>query len=82
MSDDPFMPGSYRFPMNPLCAPISDAQPSAARPFVLRHARPVGVVEVKHRTPATKRKIPQETHVGDGHEGPVTKDDSYFVPDD
>lgn len=82
MSDDPFMPQRYRFPMNPLCVPFNDAQPSVARPFVLRHARPVGAVEVRHRTPASQRKVPQTTHVGDGKDKPVTKDDSYFVPDD
>lgn len=80
MSTDPLMPAYRRFPRNPIVTPGSDAVPSAMRPFVLRGARPGGVVTAKHRTPASQVKNTQPT-TSDG-KNPVTKTDTYTTPDD
>lgn len=80
---DPVVPARHRFPMTLAMPPVSDESPSQLRPFVLRgvaprpSAGPGGVVRVKHRTPATQRKIPEKT----GLDNKVV-DDSYTVPDD
>lgn len=65
--------------MNPLYIPVVSDPPSGARPFVLRGVSPtpVGVVEAKHRTGATRRKIDQTTNLDN-----KVVDDSYTVPDD
>lgn len=83
MSDDPLMPSLQRFPVNPLFIPIDDAQPSDARPFVLRGHLPLraptvdGVIHARHRTDPTQRKIPQQTNLDN-----KVVDDSYTVPDE
>ncbi len=83
MDRDPLMSSRHRFPMNLVRPPTSDESPSHLRPYVLRGVAPrpsvdLGeVVEAKHRTPATQRKIPEKT----GLDNKIV-DDSYTVPDD
>ncbi|MGH3870441.1 MAG: hypothetical protein ACRDSR_02835 [Pseudonocardiaceae bacterium] len=80
---DPFMPARHRFPMDVAMPSVSDEQPGARRPFVLRGVvpRPAAgrgeVVQAKHRTPATQRKMPSKTGLDN-----KMVDDSYTVPDD
>ncbi|MGH3834238.1 MAG: hypothetical protein ACRDSF_00830 [Pseudonocardiaceae bacterium] len=83
MDRDPFMPARHRFPMDLAMPPISDEPPGDRRPFVLRGVAPRptagfgGVVQAKHRTPATQRKMPSKTGLDN-----KMVDDSYTVPDD
>ena len=79
VNTDPLMPPTERLPMNPSFTPVVSDPASSARPFVLRGVSPTpaGVVEAKHRTPGTARKIPQETNLDS-----QVVDDSYTVPDD
>lgn len=81
MHPDPLMPAFRRFPRNP--PPITsenDALPSPIRPFALSGARPGGVPQAKHRTPATQVKNSQPT-TSDG-KNPTTKTDTFTTPDD
>ena len=75
--EDPIAALRHRFPMNPSVLPLSDEQPSAARPFVLRHARQRAGVEGKHRTPKTRVPRPQDTNLDN-----TVVQDTYYVPDD
>ncbi len=81
--DDPLFPAQERFPINPLFIAIDHSPPSNARPFILRGHLPFrapavdGVINVRHRTDATQRKIPEETNLDN-----KVVDDSYTVPDE
>jgi hypothetical protein len=83
VGNDPFMPVRHRFPVNLASPPVSEEQPSPSRPYVLRGVAPrrthgpAGIAEAKHRTPGTKRTIPQTTGLDN-----KMVDDSYTVPDD
>lgn len=77
MASDPLMPQARRFPMNAHMIDGSREASSRARPFVLRHAVVLGPPTATHRTPATRRPIPQTTNLDNR-----TVDDSYTVPDE
>ena len=76
---DPLVPSAGRVPVNPLFTPVDSDPPSRVRPFILRGISPVpeGVIEARHRTNATQRKIRQNTNLDN-----KVVDDSYTVPDD
>jgi len=76
---DPLMPAAHRFPMNPITIPLTMAQPSADRPFVLRGllSTPDHAVDARHRTPRTQRTIPRRTNLDS-----KIVEDSYTVPDE
>jgi len=77
---DPLMPTNQRFPVNVGTRPLSDENPSIARPFILRsvQARQITVVpEAKHRTTAH-----DTFHARNCNEDGKLVDDSYTTPDD
>jgi len=76
---DPLMPAVHRFPMNPIATPLTMAQPSADRPFVLRGLLPTAdhAVDAKHRTPRTLRTITRRTNLDN-----KIVNDFYTVPDE
>jgi hypothetical protein len=79
----PFHAGPAQVPGECGQPPVSEEQPSLSRPYVLcgvaprRTHGPAGIAETKHRTPGTKRTIPQTTGLDN-----KMVDDSYPVPDD
>lgn len=77
MASDPLMPQARRFPMNPHTIDGSHEVPSKERPFVLRHSVALPPPEATHRTPATRRLIPNTTNLDN-----KVVDDSYTVPDE
>jgi hypothetical protein len=80
---DPLMPILQRFPVNLGVRPLSDEEPSAARPFILRGvvARQVWpreeALQAKHRTTAHDTLHPRNCN----NDGKLI-DDSYTTPDD
>lgn len=78
-TSDPLAPASRRFPRDKTGPTDSAAQPSAARPFVLRGRRPSTPVTARHRTSAHQTPITNPT-TSDG-KNPTTKPDTYTTPD-
>ncbi len=75
---DPFMPITRRFPRDAWPPAVSDAPPSAMRPFVLRGARPVAhVPTAKHRT-----QPHQTPHTDPTTSNGKTVPDTWYEPDD
>lgn len=82
MSEDPFMPAARRFPRDAWPPVASDESPSAVRPFVLCGARQVpSLPAARHRTAPHQTPRTEQT-TSDGGGRPVTKPDTYYVPDD
>ncbi len=75
--EDPIAAVRHRFPMNPTVVTYNDELPSAARPFVLRHATPSAVVEARHRTPKTRLPRSRDTNLDN-----KVVQDTYYIPDD
>jgi hypothetical protein len=83
VAGDPLMPIVQRFPVNLGARPLSNEEPSAVRPFILRGviARQVQpreeALQAKHRTTAH-----DTLHARNCNNDGKLIDDSYTTPDD